>query len=536
MAIISSYPLEVTMQDNDAWIGTEFATKQTKQFTADSLADYINVNNKIDIGVASINSGSGITITGTTAIPIVSVDYSAGADNLVQSASITTTIEGGGSTSPYVLISKSNPSVSNGAVQKIRLGSIPVSKLGTATSFLNMGDNRIANLATPTVSTDAVNKTYVDSALTGYVQSVTGGNGVSVTGTTQQPIVNVDYSSSGDNLIQAATESAAPIGTGAFTPYVLMNESYPGGSDAFTKKIRIGNIPVSTLGEATGTLSMGDERITNLATPIDSTDAVNKTYVDSELTGYVQSVTGGNGIAITGSSAAPTLAVDYSVGADNLIQSATATTTFNLTEPYADYILKSGANPGYANGPVEKIRSSDIPLNAFGEATGTLSMGNQRIKNLGTPIDSTDTASKAYVDAAVVGSLFYQGGYNASTNTPDLDRDAVVKTVGIASMGSGGGPLGSTVVNTVATTGTGQGLTLNIQLNSAGNVISATVANGGTGYAVGDTIGLTGLSGHSGSVISIATIATAGSPAASIGIKKGWTYTVWQTVIFMVNK
>ena len=205
MAIISSYPLEVTMQDNDAWIGTEFATKQTKQFTADSLADYINVNNKIDIGVASINSGSGITITGTTAIPIVSVDYSAGADNLVQSASITTTIEGGGSTSPYVLISKSNPSVSNGAVQKIRLGDIPVSKLGTATSFLNMGDERIANLATPTVSTDAVNKTYVDSALTGYVQSVTGGNGVSVTGSSAAPIVAVDYSTGADNLIQSAS-------------------------------------------------------------------------------------------------------------------------------------------------------------------------------------------------------------------------------------------------------------------------------------------------------------------------------------------
>ncbi len=36
------------------------------------------------------------------------------------------------------------------------------------------------------------------------------------------------------------------------------------------------------------------------------------------------------------------------------------------------------------------------------------------------PVASTDAASKDYVDNAVVGGLVYQGGYNASTNTPDL--------------------------------------------------------------------------------------------------------------------
>ena len=36
------------------------------------------------------------------------------------------------------------------------------------------------------------------------------------------------------------------------------------------------------------------------------------------------------------------------------------------------------------------------------------------------PVASTDAASKDYVDNAVVGGLVYQGGYNASTNSPDL--------------------------------------------------------------------------------------------------------------------
>lgn len=38
-----------------------------------------------------------------------------------------------------------------------------------------------------------------------------------------------------------------------------------------------------------------------------------------------------------------------------------------------------------------------------------------------TPVASTDAASKAYVDASVAGGLIYQGGYNAATNTPNLD-------------------------------------------------------------------------------------------------------------------
>lgn len=163
-------------------------------------------------------------------------------------------------------------------------------------------------------------------------------------------------------------------------------------------------------------------------------------------------------------------------------------------------------------------------LSASGSTT--INLGANRVTNIADPTAAQDAATKSYVDAVTVGGLIYQGAYDPVTNTPDLDRDVVVKTVSIAQMGNGGGPLSSTVVNTVATTGTGQGLTLNITLNPTGNVTSATVANGGTGYAAGDTVGLTGLTGHSGSVISIATIATAGSPAASIGIEKGWTYSV----------
>jgi len=38
-----------------------------------------------------------------------------------------------------------------------------------------------------------------------------------------------------------------------------------------------------------------------------------------------------------------------------------------------------------------------------------------------TPVAGTDAASKGYVDSVTAGGLIYQGGYNANTNTPNLE-------------------------------------------------------------------------------------------------------------------
>ena len=50
--------------------------------------------------------------------------------------------------------------------------------------------------------------------------------------------------------------------------------------------------------------------------------------------------------------------------------------------------------------------------------------GTGRIQGVDTVTSGTDAASKQYVDNAISGSgsLIFQGGYNASTNTPNLDN------------------------------------------------------------------------------------------------------------------
>ena len=49
MAIINSYPNDKDIQDKDAWIGTDSYNRQTRQYTAEAVSNYLNRQGKISI-------------------------------------------------------------------------------------------------------------------------------------------------------------------------------------------------------------------------------------------------------------------------------------------------------------------------------------------------------------------------------------------------------------------------------------------------------------------------------------------------------
>ena len=54
MARIVSYPYDNDIKDADAWIGSEASTTRTKQYTAEAVAKYLNINGKISIGAQMV--------------------------------------------------------------------------------------------------------------------------------------------------------------------------------------------------------------------------------------------------------------------------------------------------------------------------------------------------------------------------------------------------------------------------------------------------------------------------------------------------
>lgn len=504
MAAISSYPYDIVIQDNDAWIGTDSVNRKTKQYTAEAVANYLNINGKVSVGGQMVYSFSSVPLSGNGTFSLPSGGGSS-AYSAITSVKISILEKSGQNVVAFVsylvgseILISAQDEISSFGHYKVTSYTVDPSD----NSYYVLGLNYIGGNGSVTAGKlyDIVDFVKSNSA---EVEVVGGGLGIDITGTTEQPIVNIDYSGS-NNFIEIAPEITS-VDPSIYSPELLVSKSNPSEPVSEVKKIKISNITLDKLGQPTTSFSFNNNRLTNLSLPIDLNDAVNKQYVLNTVGGYVSSIGSGPGIKVYGSPTQPTVQVEF-LGLNNYIKKASTITSIDSNEIPFISVERSTVSTSFGPGLVSKIKLNEVTIDKLGAPVSSLSMGSQKITNLGAPtlgsdaasksyadslvtggtvtsvaagtgisipngplttsgsiglnyftyIDSTPngsstasatdeiafsrlgapprvyktslssipitalTAVKNYVDSAVVGSLIYQGGYNASTNTPDL--------------------------------------------------------------------------------------------------------------------
>lgn len=146
---------------------------------------------------------------------------------------------------------------------------------GTMTGQIDMGYNRIVNLGTPILSTDATTKAYVDAALTGSIE-LDELTDVTITAPSARQFIT----NNGGSPIVWINDSIQ-LGDIFGVTASLVEVNYLGGVTSSIQTQIDGKLNL-TGGSMLGNIAMGTFNITGLGNPTAGADATNRNYVDSK--------------------------------------------------------------------------------------------------------------------------------------------------------------------------------------------------------------------------------------------------------------
>lgn len=231
---------------------------------------------------------------------------------------------------------------------------------GTMTGAIAMSSNKITGLGTPTASTDASTKGYVDTQISasgsGTVTSVSGTSPISVTNGTSTPAIS----------ISAATTSAA--GTMSSSDKSKLNgiEANADVTDATNV-----NAAGAVMNSDTSTASMSfvidqDNMSSNSATKVPTQQSV-KAYVDNEISG----VSGSTNLST--STTSTTVTVASSTGTNATIAGVTTSNAGVMLASDKSKLngIESGATADQTASEIKTAYESNSNTNAYTDAEKT---------------------------------------------------------------------------------------------------------------------------------------------------------------------
>jgi hypothetical protein len=230
---------------------------------------------------------------------------------------------------------------------------------GTLGSDLAAGGYKVTGLGTPSSNTDAATKAYVDTQVSNLVDAAPG-------------------------ALDTLNELAAAINDDASFSTTVTNS-------IATKVAKAGD-------SMTGALSMGNNKITDLATPTSSTDATNKSYIDTLF--------GSTSSAATSATSAATSATSAATSASSALTSATSAATSATSA---------------ATSASSAATSATSAASSYSSVVGLTGAG--LVRDMGE-ITVSDTTSTTYINIATVAASAASSASAASTSASSASTSA----------------------------------------------------------------------------------------------------------------